>query len=291
MMFPPDQRPNLCNKHGRTIPDIFAADAAIAAAAVQHGAGGAGMKTRVYGRNSGGCSGGGDSDGGKGARHHSACGAAASSAAGATNAAADAVAQEYPGFASIVRMDFVQEAGQTVFVPAGWYHQVENIVETLSVNCNWINSCNIGDMFEVLCQDLALAKDATADCKEMNDYENHCQILLKANNGFDFWELFQLLKVIASARIAKLSGKGLEETAEPAEKVAVEKAAGETAKSKTTAFEEHLWKYELKQIAITLAKLHPEMAAVGQSVARLAAVKALAAQLEQQLQMHQEAKA
>ena len=31
----------------------------------------------------------------------------------------------------------VQEAGETIFVPSGWYHQVTNLVDTVSINHNW----------------------------------------------------------------------------------------------------------------------------------------------------------
>ena len=34
----------------------------------------------------------------------------------------------------------VQETGETIFVPSGWYHQVANLQETVSINHNWINS-------------------------------------------------------------------------------------------------------------------------------------------------------
>ena len=115
------------------IPDIFKADAVLAAAAAAAAAA----------RGEGDRGGDGSSSG-------------SDQAAAVAAEAAAAVVNEYPGFASVIRMDFVQETGQTVFVPAGWHHQVENIVETLSVNRNWINCCNIADMFDVLCQDLKL---------------------------------------------------------------------------------------------------------------------------------------
>lgn len=35
-----------------------------------------------------------------------------------------------------------QTSGQVMFVPSGWYHTVENLENTLSINANWINACN-----------------------------------------------------------------------------------------------------------------------------------------------------
>jgi hypothetical protein len=37
-----------------------------------------------------------------------------------------------------------QLAGETIFVPSCWYHTVENLEATLSINHNWLNGCNIG---------------------------------------------------------------------------------------------------------------------------------------------------
>ncbi|KAF2364710.1 JmjC domain [Trinorchestia longiramus] len=49
----------------------------------------------------------------------------------------------------------VQEAGQTIFVPSGWHHQVHNLEDTLSINHNWINATNIMAVWEQLVAELA----------------------------------------------------------------------------------------------------------------------------------------
>ena len=51
----------------------------------------------------------------------------------------------YPGLAGARRRAYrvVQETGETVFVPSGWHHTVENLAPTLSINHNWINGTNI----------------------------------------------------------------------------------------------------------------------------------------------------
>ena len=40
-------------------------------------------------------------------------------------------------------LELIQNSGETVFVPATWKHSVENLVETLSVNHNWITYSNV----------------------------------------------------------------------------------------------------------------------------------------------------
>lgn len=49
----------------------------------------------------------------------------------------------------------IQETGETIFVPAKWKHEVENLSETLSVNHNWITAANIDCTFECLLTEIA----------------------------------------------------------------------------------------------------------------------------------------
>jgi JmjC domain, hydroxylase len=51
----------------------------------------------------------------------------------------------YPGLQIARRyaITIVQEAGETVFVPSNWFHTVENLVDTLAINHNWLNGANI----------------------------------------------------------------------------------------------------------------------------------------------------
>ena len=39
-------------------------------------------------------------------------------------------------------IEVIQRAGELLFVPSGWYHQVENIDDCISINHNWLNGCN-----------------------------------------------------------------------------------------------------------------------------------------------------
>jgi hypothetical protein len=39
--------------------------------------------------------------------------------------------------------EIIQNPGEAVFVPSGWYHTVENLEDAVSVNANWFNSCNL----------------------------------------------------------------------------------------------------------------------------------------------------
>ncbi|MCI25199.1 jmjC domain-containing protein 4-like, partial [Trifolium medium] len=35
---------------------------------------------------------------------------------------------KYPGFKKAIWLECTQEAGEIIFVPSGWYHQVHNLV-------------------------------------------------------------------------------------------------------------------------------------------------------------------
>ena len=50
----------------------------------------------------------------------------------------------------IRRIEFVQETGEIVFVPSGWFHQVYNLEDTISINHNWFNGCNLRLVYEAL---------------------------------------------------------------------------------------------------------------------------------------------
>lgn len=51
----------------------------------------------------------------------------------------------YPGlkYARQHAIEIIQDVGETLFVPTNWFHTVENLEPTLSINHNWINGTNI----------------------------------------------------------------------------------------------------------------------------------------------------
>ena len=93
-----------------------------------------------------------------------------------------------------------QEAGETVFVPSGWYHQVWNITDTISVNHNWFNGCNIVEIWLNLYEHYQKVVDEISDCKDMDEFAEHCQVMLKASYGMNFKDFFKLLEVIIKNR-------------------------------------------------------------------------------------------
>lgn len=49
----------------------------------------------------------------------------------------------FPRRGSAAPLEIIQRAGEAIFVPSGWYHDVENLDDCLSVNCNWANASNL----------------------------------------------------------------------------------------------------------------------------------------------------
>jgi hypothetical protein len=60
-------------------------------------------------------------------------------------------------------IEIVQEAGETIFVPSKWYHTVENLEATLSINHNWLNRFCIKNSWEKLKSELRSMQIEEAD--------------------------------------------------------------------------------------------------------------------------------
>ncbi|GAA5905645.1 hypothetical protein JCM6882_008736 [Rhodosporidiobolus microsporus] len=61
-----------------------------------------------------------------------------------------------------------QEAGETIFLPSGWFHSTHNLTHpTLSLNHNWLNAHCLPAVYASLCDEVARAREAIADVKEL----------------------------------------------------------------------------------------------------------------------------
>ena len=88
-----------------------------------------------------------------------------------------------------------QEKEDIVFVPSGWFHQVRNIRDTISINHNWFNSTNAMKVYYNLGQELKNVQNEINDCKETTspeEWEEMCQSLLKASYGMNHNFLYRL---------------------------------------------------------------------------------------------------
>lgn len=97
----------------------------------------------------------------------------------------------------------IQHAGDTIFVPTGWYHQVHNVDHTISINHNFFNGCNVSRVWSALLDSYRKVLKEIDDCRDMDDFEQHCQLMLKALHGMNFDSFLDLLKVVVDSRVAR----------------------------------------------------------------------------------------
>ncbi|XP_054129814.1 2-oxoglutarate and iron-dependent oxygenase JMJD4 [Melozone crissalis] len=108
-------------------------------------------------------------------------------------------------------LEILQEAGEIVFIPSGWHHQVHNLEDTISINHNWVNGCNVAVMWSFLQDELAAVQREISQWKDpVDDWHLQCQLIMKSCTGIDYKEFYNFLKVIAENRISVLE-KGLDE--------------------------------------------------------------------------------
>lgn len=104
-------------------------------------------------------------------------------------------------------IDVIQKEGEILFVPSGWHHQVWNTEDTISLNHNWINSCNIMDVWHGLKKELSFVMKEVNDCKDMSNWAEQCQLILKSTHGMDYSLFFDFISFVAKQRLNMLSDK------------------------------------------------------------------------------------
>ncbi|XP_032634811.1 2-oxoglutarate and iron-dependent oxygenase JMJD4 isoform X2 [Chelonoidis abingdonii] len=113
----------------------------------------------------------------------------------------------YPRYAqSCPPVEIIQEAGEIVFIPSGWHHQVYNLEDTISINHNWVNGCNVAIMWSFLQDELAAVQREISEWRDtMEDWHLQCQVIMKSCTGINYKEFYNFLKVIAENRISVLN--------------------------------------------------------------------------------------
>ncbi|XP_029309096.1 2-oxoglutarate and iron-dependent oxygenase JMJD4 isoform X2 [Cottoperca gobio] len=82
-------------------------------------------------------------------------------------------------------LEIIQEAGEIIFVPSGWHHQVYNLEDTISINHNWLNGCNVDIMWQFLQNELSSVQKEIDEWRNtMDSWHQHCQII--ADNRMAF---------------------------------------------------------------------------------------------------------
>ncbi|KAK6174382.1 hypothetical protein SNE40_017670 [Patella caerulea] len=102
------------------------------------------------------------------------------------------------------KLEVVQESGEIIFVPSGWHHQVINLEDTISINHNWLNGCSVMRCWQFIKSSLVDVEREIDDCKDMENWHQQCQIILKASGGVDYTEFYKFMSTIARHRITAI---------------------------------------------------------------------------------------
>ncbi|XP_072426144.1 2-oxoglutarate and iron-dependent oxygenase JMJD4 isoform X2 [Chiloscyllium punctatum] len=87
----------------------------------------------------------------------------------------------YPKYSQCCQpIEVVQDAGEVIFVPSSWHHQVYNL------------------------ELMAVQEEIREWKNHMEGWNQHCQLLLKSCTGINYNEFYTFLKIIAKNRIAVL---------------------------------------------------------------------------------------
>ncbi|XP_020227930.1 2-oxoglutarate and iron-dependent oxygenase JMJD4 isoform X2 [Cajanus cajan] len=93
---------------------------------------------------------------------------------------------KFPCFNKAIWLECTQDAGEIIFVPSGWYHQVHNL-------------------WNLLLRDYNEAKEYIEDIKDIcDDFEGLCQRNLAANTGMNFYDFFTFMSYFALANLVIL---------------------------------------------------------------------------------------
>ncbi|KAG0459928.1 hypothetical protein HPP92_023056 [Vanilla planifolia] len=117
----------------------------------------------------------------------------------------DICEKKFPEFNKAMWSECMQESNEIIFVPSGWYHQVHNLEDTISINHNWFNSHNLSWVWNLLLKDYVEAKEYIEDIREIcNEFERICQRNLAANTGMNLHDFFVFLTRFALANLTLL---------------------------------------------------------------------------------------
>jgi hypothetical protein len=106
--------------------------------------------------------------------------------------------QQFPHFDASweQRVELVQEPGQLVIVPSGWYHQVHNLEQTLSINHNIINAHALNNLRTFASQEHQRVCQSLQDIKNIlskEEFDTQCAKVMKLSCGMDLSEIQDML--------------------------------------------------------------------------------------------------
>ncbi|KAK1324357.1 F-box protein [Acorus calamus] len=100
-------------------------------------------------------------------------------------------------------LECTQERNEIIFVPSGWFHQVLNMEDTISIN--WFNGYNLSWVWNLLVKDYNEAREYIDDIRDISDdFEGLCQRNLAANTGMNFFDFFTFITRMSLSNLTQL---------------------------------------------------------------------------------------
>lgn len=74
-------------------------------------------------------------------------------------------------------------------------------MDTISINHNWVNGCSVNKMWASMIRNLDdVKKEITCFKDSMDNWHEHCQLILKSCFGMNFEDFYKFLKFILKTR-------------------------------------------------------------------------------------------
>jgi hypothetical protein len=116
-----------------------------------------------------------------------------------SDAAARPLASSLSELPGVTPIEVVQRKGELLFVPSGWYHEVTNLEDTISINHNWLNAFNVHWALTRISQVLKDVRTGLA-ADDAND-GSLCEELLGRRCGMGLGGIADLLEGVIHRRL------------------------------------------------------------------------------------------
>lgn len=100
--------------------------------------------------------------------------------------------------------ELFQGPNEAVFVPSGWFHQVWNLEDTISINHNWFNGTQVEKIWNALRTNLGYVIEELDSWEDVQGSEEHYQVMLKASFGMNFRDFIDILEFIFNRRLCEI---------------------------------------------------------------------------------------
>lgn len=99
--------------------------------------------------------------------------------------------------------EVVQRPGEIIFVPSGWYHAVENLEDSLSLNVNWIDSASLQRSWNYLLKEYRIAEHFIEDLRPLTSPAEFAALVdrnAKLQCGMSKTDFLEMVRVVMNLK-------------------------------------------------------------------------------------------